>query len=165
MTLSSADRVHRRIDAAPAQRADSSLPRLARATWRLATMACLALALIAGIVAMHSLVTPTAHSDLAMSATMSTTMSTGSGAADDSAQIGSVASSPDCVGCGEDASMALMWCVLALLTASLLLAAPKLVRGWGHYIEQRMIAAAPFPHWVRLVPRRPDLIILCISRT
>jgi len=160
MTPSSADRVHPRIDAAPARRADSSLSRPLRA-WQLVTMACLALAVITGIVAMHSLVSPTSHSDLAMSATMST----GNSAADHSAQIAAAVTSPDCVGCGDDASMALMWCVLALLTAALLLAAPKLVRGWGQYVEQRLIAAAPFPQWARVLPRRPDLTILCISRT
>ncbi|QYH35016.1 DUF6153 family protein [Salinibacterium sp. M195] len=161
MTPLSADRVHRRVNAAPAQRADSSFSRLVRAAWQLVAMACLALALIAGIVAMHSLVSPTSHSDMAMSASMST----GSSAADHSAQIGSVTSSPDCVGCGDDASLALMWCVLALLTVSLLLAAPKLLRGWGQYIEQRLIAPTPFPRRALAVPPRPDLTTLCISRT
>ncbi|MGV8913380.1 MAG: hypothetical protein ACOH14_12275 [Rhodoglobus sp.] len=161
MTPLSAHRVHRRVDAAPRPHAGSSLSRLVQAAWRLIAMASLALALITGIVAMHSLVSPTSHSDMAMSAAMST----GTSAAEHSTMIASVVSSPDCVGCGDDASMVLMWCVLALLTVSLLLAAPKLVRGWSQYIEQRLMVAVPIPQRVRVVPRCPDLTILCISCT
>ncbi|WP_010204368.1 DUF6153 family protein [Salinibacterium sp. PAMC 21357] len=161
MTAISVERDSRRVETAPPRRADSVVPRLLRVAWQLVAMACLALALITGIVAMHSLVSPTSHSDMGMSAAMST----GSSTAEHSTMIASVVSSPDCVGCGDDASMVLMWCVLALLTVSLLLAAPRLVRGWGQYVEQRLMVAVPFPRWARVVPPRPNLITLCISRT
>lgn len=162
MTPLSVDRVQRRVDAAPAQRAGASFSRLLGPAWQFVAMACLALALITGIVAMHSLVSSTSHSESAMAATMSM----GSATVEEATLITPALSAVDCSGCGGDASMALMWCVLALLTVSLLLASPRLVRGWGQYIEQRLIVPAQSPRWARVVPPPyPDLIALCISRT
>ncbi|MBH0022914.1 DUF6153 family protein [Salinibacterium sp. SWN248] len=132
-----------------------------RASWQFVAMACLALALITGIVAMHSLVSSTSHSESAMSATMSMESATVEEATFTTPALTAV----DCSGCGGDASMALMRCVLALLTVSLLLASPSLVRGWDGFLEQRSFAAALVTRFARVVPPHPNLIALCISRT
>ncbi|MGV8858286.1 DUF6153 family protein [Rhodoglobus sp.] len=161
MTPIAAKRAHRRVDAAPAQHVGASFSRLLGETWRFVAMACLALALITGIVAMHSLVSPSSHSESAMAATMSM----GSATVEEATLITSTLTAVDCSGCGDDASMVLMWCVLALLTVSLLFAAPRLVPGWGQYVEQRLIPAARFTWRARTAPPRPDLDSLCISRT
>lgn len=161
MTPLSADRVQRRVDAAPPQRVSDSFSRMLRASWQLVAMMVLALALITGIVAMHSLVASGSHSEM----TMAATMSMGDGAATEAAPIGAALTALDCSGCGGEASMVLMWCVLALLTVALLLAAPALIRGWGRFLEQWSCVAALVTRGARAVAPRPDLAALCISRT
>lgn len=161
MTLVAAERAHRRVDAAPTQRVSSSFSRMLRASWQLVAMTFLALALITGIVAMHSLVSSGSHSEM----TMAATMSMGDGAATEAAPTGATLTALDCSGCGGEASMVLMWCVLALLTVALLLAAPALIRGWGRFLEQRSCVTAFVTRWARAVAPRPNLATLCISRT
>lgn len=161
MTQLSAKRALSRADVAPRQRPRPTLSAFFSGAWKFVAMAGLTLTLIAGIVAMHSLVSSTSHSDMAMSSTMAM----GSSAVDQSTSNGSALSSVDCAGCGVEASTIVMWCVLALLTVSLLLAAPTLIRGWGQRRELRWIPDALFTGWARTAPPRPDLTTLCISRT
>ncbi|MBH0082206.1 DUF6153 family protein [Salinibacterium sp. SWN167] len=160
----SAERPHRQVDAAPTQRVSTSFSRLLRASWQLVAMTFLALALITGIVAMHSLVSSGSHSEM----TMAATMSMGDGAATEAAPAGAALAALaalDCSGCGGEASMVLMWCVLALLTVALLLAAPAVIRGWGRFLSQRSLLAVLVARWARAVAPRPNLATLCISRT
>ncbi|MBH0052938.1 hypothetical protein I6E74_01990 [Salinibacterium sp. SWN139] len=161
MTPVAEERAHRRVDTAPARRAGNSVSCLLRASWQLVAMTFLALALITGIVAMHSLVSSGSHSEM----TMAATMSMGDGAATEAAPTGAALTALDCSGCGGEASMNLMWCVLALLTVALLLAAPAVIRGWGSFLSQWSLLAVLVARWARAVAPRPDLATLCISRT
>lgn len=121
----------------------------------------LAVAVIVGILAMHSFASPASHSDIGMSASSSAA----SVVSHHTEEGVSVAASPDCVGCGEETSMALMWCVFVLLAATLLMTAPKLVRGWvGIAPPQFSITLSQLKSF-GLNPRAPSLTVLCISRT
>ncbi|WP_010204906.1 DUF6153 family protein [Salinibacterium sp. PAMC 21357] len=138
-----------------------TLPRLASTGWKATVLVVLAVAVIGGILAMHSFASSVSHSEMAMSAGSST-----SAAASHHEAAGAfAASSLDCVGCGEDESMAVMWCVLALLTVSLLLVAPKLMKSWAAVLSSRLLFKSPFRRLASFVSRPPSLTVLCISRT
>lgn len=138
-----------------------TLPGLANTALGAAVLVVLAVAVIIGILAMHSFASPASHSETGMSATSST-----STAASHHETTGAfAASSPDCVGCGEDASMAVMWCVLALLTMTLLLVAPKLVKEWAAVALRKPSIARAILKSFGPIARPLSLTVLCISRT
>jgi hypothetical protein len=122
----------------------------------------LTLAVIIGILAMHSFSSATPHTTTAMTAD-SSTMTVGS--PHEPFEVATAISGSDCIGCSEDMSMALMWCVFALLTASLLLAAPRLMTGWHREASRPLFFAASRQHHVGQPPKAPSLNVLCISRT
>lgn len=163
MTRITATRYSRATASASAPRSSrgTAEPHLAGTVWKAAVLVVLAVALIVGILAMHSFASTASHSEMGMP-TESSTAAVGS--PHDTAGV-FAASSPDCVGCGEDASMTIMWCVLALLTATLLLVASKLAKGWVGVAWRHLLTARPILTVVGFVPLPPSLTVLCISRT
>lgn len=161
MTRITETRQFRATVPAPGLSRGVTVPRLAITVGKATVLVVLAVALIAGILAMHSFASPASHSDMGMP-TESSTAAVGS--PHDTAGV-FAASSPDCVGCGEDASMTIMWCVLALLTATLLLVASKLAKGWVGVAWRHLLTARPILTVVGFVPLPPSLTVLCISRT
>ncbi|WP_341951971.1 DUF6153 family protein [Salinibacterium sp. TMP30] len=129
---------------------------------RTSILLILTVAVIIGILAMHSFASATPHTNTVMTAD-SATMSAGSH--HEPLEVANAISGPDCLGCSEDMSMALMWCVFALLTASLLLAAPRLLTGWPRQATRLLSFAASPQRHVGQPPRAPSLNVLCISRT
>jgi hypothetical protein len=138
-----------------------ALPSLISAVWKATVLVVLAVAVIIGILAMHSFTSPASHSDMGMPADSST-----ASVAPHHAEEGVfAAASPDCLGCGEETSMALMWCVFALLAVTLLMTAPKLVKGWVGVASRQFSITTSELRSVGLIPRPPSLTVLCISRT
>lgn len=123
-----------------------------------------AVALIVGLLAMHTLSTGTAHAESRTSATIAehdqpAQMTDARGATDTGHCPG------DCGGPGNmpDHSMLLMICALALLAAVIVVLAPTLLSGLG--MSPRV--AAPLRDAARALPRPrpPSLLVLSISRT
>jgi len=126
------------------------------------TVVAVALGVIFGLLAMHSMNThamPSGHSNA---------VAVGSVAETHHEHTAPAASLPTddnagCVGCSEDHGTTWMACVLALLVAVVLLARPG---AWRHSLWQPR--TPPHSSWVRLTEhplRPPSLTVLCISRT
>ena len=106
--------------------------------WILVARVALALSIIAGVVAMHSFLTPAAQT----STTMASAISEVSAQTEMNAALhhivsasaivvpGAAVVASDCAGCVGDMSMAAMLCILALLTVALMLFAPRLMGRW-----------------------------------
>lgn len=89
--------------------------------WRAVVLVALAAAISIGMLAMHSAASPVSDADRAMTTEHSTVIVEPNQAAD--------VSLGDCAGCPKNMAMTVMWCVLALLTATLvLLLAPRSTR-------------------------------------
>jgi hypothetical protein len=129
---------------------------------RTSILLAVTVAVIIGILAMHSFSSATPYTNTVMTAD-SRTISVGSH--HEPLEVATAISGPDCIGCSDDMSMALMWCVFALLTASLLLAAPRQMTGWPRQASRLLCFAASPQHHVGQAPRGPSLNVLCISRT
>ena len=140
---------------------------------RLFVTAAIAMALIAGLLAMHTLGTPAAHVEPAhaVSASSSSDVTVGDGArgAAEGGAVSAAAHPDHCTG-GCDApghppthSMLLMVCALALLAAVIIIMAParlsrlSLTLG-GLALVRDATRALPRPH-------PPSLLVLSISRT
>lgn len=163
MTQVTATRQSRATASASAPRPSGgiALPHLISAVGKAAVLVALAVAVIVGILAMHSFASPASHSEMGMPADSST-----ASVASHHAEEGVfAAASPDCLGCGEETSMALMWCVFALLAVTLLMTAPKLVKGWVGVASRQFSITTSELRSVGLIPRPPSLTVLCISRT
>lgn len=140
-------------------------------TRTLLTVVAVAVAVIAGLLAMHSMNThamtsghsdtvAVAHSDPFASGSHHTSDHAAAAAAGDPA----AAVAADCTTCSSDHGMAWMACVLALLVAVVLLARPA---AWWRSLGQ--LVALPAATAVTRVDRHtlspPSLTVLCISRT
>ena len=117
-------------------------------------------AIIVGLLAMHSLNGHTETAAPVSTAAIHEHDAMDPGVADHgTSQLGTAG---ECADCGGHAGMwAMVACVLALLSVTLLLIVPR--------IEINLAAAlragpAPIARWTRL-PRPPSLLDLCISRT
>ncbi|WP_277211646.1 DUF6153 family protein [Isoptericola croceus] len=127
----------------------------------------LAVAIIVGLVAMHTLNvhgTPAAHASAAVSILVPDAAHGHDAATHQQVPGGTPAghggTCADC-GAGDHLGMA-MACVLALLLALLILIPPRLVPGWFHSPSR----AGSFRHLTdRVSSRAPSLHVLCISRT
>ncbi|WP_157962565.1 hypothetical protein [Homoserinimonas sp. OAct 916] len=111
--------------------------------WMVAGRIAFASAIIVGILAMHSFLSPSsqaspmtnphsvasAPSEMSTQSEVSTALHHGSDTSD-TAVSGAIILVTDCAGCSEDTSMAAMLCILALLTAALMLLAPRLTGRW-----------------------------------
>lgn len=129
--------------------------------WRATIQVTLTLAVIVGILAMHLFASPSPHAGSVTAGNSSTT----SVASHHAVDVAAIGSDSDCVDCGDEASMTLMWCVLALLTVTLLLTAPKSTNGRSRQSSRLFSFSRLRPRFLGLVPRPPSLNVLCISRT
>lgn len=120
-------------------------------------LVALAVAVIVGILAMHFVASPASHSAPAMQATHS--------AVSAESHPSTAVVMTDCAGCTEDMTMVMMWCILALLTAALLLLAPWRARRWHRQLLLLHSSASTGIQRVLFFLRPPSLIVLCISRT
>lgn len=164
MTRINAWRYGRRAEVPSFPQARSPLALLLHKMGKLAIVVSFAAAVIIGILAMHLFASPASHGDMGMSVEVSTASMDANHATAGSFDH-SVIPIAECLTCGEESSAELMWCVLALLTTALLLAAPRMLRGWGHYIEQQLIVGAVLSRDTGVIPRPPNITTLCISRT
>lgn len=122
-------------------------------------MVAITTAVIAGLLAMHSLNTHAA-AETGHHITMTADMSAGGG---DVAHAAS-AVEESCADCSSGHSdMLMMACVLALLAVVLLLARPSGARTWPSEWPRPGPAEGPRPGAADLRP--PSLTVLCISRT
>lgn len=133
-------------------------------TRRLVFMLGIAVALIAGLLAMHTLTAGTTH--------LESTAAISSAADHDEVTVGAAvegtaADTGHCVGdCGAprnmpNHSMLMMVCVLALLAAVIVVRAPALLARLSMPLGRvALVADAP-----RTSPRPPSLLVLSISRT
>lgn len=114
-------------------------------------------AIIFGMLAMHSFASPSSHSGMPINAEHSMV----------SAESEQSAATPasDCAGCTDDMSMSTMGCVLALLTATLLLIAPRSIKLWRRRVRRLLPPSESHHRFIWLIPRPPSLNVLCISRT
>ncbi len=144
-------------------------------TRTLLTVVAVAVAVICGLLAMHSMNThamtsghgdtvAVGHSDLAAASTGHTAGTDHAGTHLSQSAPGSAAADAGCATCSDDHGMAWMACVLALLVAVILLARPA---GWWrqliHALAQPTTPART--HGALHFFKPPSLTVLCISRT
>ena len=111
-------------------------------------------ALIAGLLAMHTLHAPTAHAE---PAAVVSVLESGAGHGHDMPQTDT-----GCADCGGHDAMLAMACVLALLVVSLLFVLPRAGLSWTAGLG----LAGPRLFVGRTARcRPPSLLVLCISRT
>ena len=111
-------------------------------------------ALIVGLLAMHSLSTPTAHAEPAATASVH---ETGAGHSHDAPPL-----DDGCLDCGGHEAMLAMACVLALLAVAVLFLLPYAGVAWSAVLGR----AGPLLVASRTAQSRPpSLLVLCISRT
>lgn len=132
---------------------------------RLVLMLGIAVALIAGLLAMHTLTAGNTHVESAPAIS--------SAAAHDQVMVGAAvdgtaADTGHCAGCGApgnmpDHSMLMMVCVLALLAAVIIVMAPALLARLSMSLGV-VVLAADVPRALPR-PRPPSLLVLSISRT
>lgn len=133
------------------------------ATHRIVFTLGFVVALIAGLLAMHTLSASDTHIDATQTASASDHGMVG--AATDRAAIDAGHCAADCGAPGDmpDHSMLLMVCALALLAAVMVILAPALLARLSTPLGVTMLVR----HAVRAVPRSrpPSLLVLSISRT
>ncbi len=140
--------------------ASAAFPRRAaqfNGLWSGVLVAALALAVIVGILTMHFVASPVSHSGAAATTTLSLVS--------DAPHHAVPVAMTDCAGCTDDMPMAMMWCILALLTAALLLLAPWRVRREYRRLHRRHRSGPAGLRRIMLFLSPPSLVVLCISRT
>lgn len=159
-----------------------AIPRVSRAglAGTLVVRVALAIAIIVGVLAMHSFLSPAPQANTTMASGISevTVLPQKGAQPETSAALhhvvavsavvvsGAAAFATDCAGCAGDMSLAAMLCVLALLTVALMLFAPRLVEN-GHrplwLALHRLCSSAA--RYLAVVLPPPSLKALGISRT
>lgn len=121
----------------------------------------LVVAVLAGILAMHSISLPAAQPNATVAiehADQSSSFTHGT------AQVGPAPSELDCAGCGGAMIATAMSCVFALLAATVAVIAPPLAPLWWLYAAL-MIGVGLVILCARRLALSPSLVVLCICRT